>query len=129
VAGRELERERRLGARDLAVIRVDAIWLAVDPMDMRAGTETALARVVKVFGAAHPHHAYIFANGRANRIKILVHDGFGVWLAARRLNTGRFAWPQRGAVLQMALSAEQLSALVIGLPWQRLGENSVIRVT
>ncbi|MDR6918909.1 hypothetical protein J2X66_005814 [Pseudomonas sp. 3296] len=34
------------------MIRVDAIWLATEPMDMRAGTETALARVVAVFGAA-----------------------------------------------------------------------------
>jgi hypothetical protein len=29
---------------------------------MRAGTDTALGRIVKVFGAAHPHHAYLFAN-------------------------------------------------------------------
>jgi len=34
------------------VIRIDTIWLATEPMDMRAGTETALARVVAVFGAA-----------------------------------------------------------------------------
>jgi transposase len=111
------------------MIRIDAIWLAVEPMDMRAGTETALARVVKVFGAAHPHHAYVFANGRANRMKVLVHDGFGVWLAARRLNTGRFVWPHRGVDTHVALSTEQLAALVLGLPWQRLGEDSIIRVT
>lgn len=49
------------------MIRVDAIWLAVEPLDMRAGTETALARVVRVFGEARPHHAYLFANARANR--------------------------------------------------------------
>ncbi|WP_306880932.1 hypothetical protein [Variovorax boronicumulans] len=30
------------------------MWLATEPIDMRTGTETALARVVKVFGAAHP---------------------------------------------------------------------------
>ena len=47
------------------MIRIDAIWLAVDPMDMRAGTDTALARVGQVFGAARPHHAYLFANKRA----------------------------------------------------------------
>ncbi|RUE99649.1 IS66 family insertion sequence hypothetical protein, partial [Pseudomonas aeruginosa] len=54
-------------------------------MDMRAGTETALARVVQVFGAAQPHCAYLLTNKRANRMKVLVHDGFGIWLAARRL--------------------------------------------
>ncbi|CAM4334985.1 IS66 family insertion sequence element accessory protein TnpB [Bordetella tumbae] len=71
------------------MIRIDQIWLAVKPMDMRAGTETALARVVQVFGAAQPHHAYLFANRRATPVKVLVHDGIGVWLAARRLNQGR----------------------------------------
>ena len=51
------------------MIRIDAVWLAIEPMDMRAGTDTALARVVKVFGAAHPNQAYLFANRRANRIE------------------------------------------------------------
>ena len=60
---------------------------------MRAGTDTALGRVVKVFGSAHPHTAYLFANKRANRMKVLVHDGIGIWLAARRLHQGRFVWP------------------------------------
>ncbi|MDC6166483.1 hypothetical protein [Paucibacter sp. XJ19-41] len=32
--------------------------MAVQPLDMRLGTEAALARVVGIFGAAHPHHAY-----------------------------------------------------------------------
>ncbi|AEC21719.1 hypothetical protein PT7_3179 [Pusillimonas sp. T7-7] len=101
------------------MIRIDQIWLAVEPMDMRAGTDTALARVVKVFGAAQPHHAYLFANRRANRLKVLVHDGMGVWLAARRLHQGRFTWPRPDAADQR-LSQEQLQALVIGLPWHRL---------
>lgn len=35
-----------MDARTAAVIRIDAVWLAVEPLDMRAGTETALARVV-----------------------------------------------------------------------------------
>ena len=75
------------------MIRVEAVWLAIDPLDMRSGSEAALARVVHVFGAARPHHAYLFANRRANRMKVLVHDGIGVWLAARRLNLGKFVWP------------------------------------
>lgn len=108
------------------MIRVEAIWLACEPMDMRAGAETALARVVAVFGAARPHHAYLFANKRATRLKVLVHDGIGVWLAARRLNAGRFVWPQGGG--QVSLSREQLDALVLGLPWQRLGDAGIIRV-
>ncbi len=34
-----------------------AFWLATEPLDMRAGSETALARVVQVFGAEQPHFA------------------------------------------------------------------------
>ena len=109
------------------MIRVDRIWLAIEPMDMRAGPDRALARVVRDFGAAHPHHAYVFANKRANRMKVLVHDGFGIWLAARRLHRGKFVWPtlSNGSML---LRDEQLQALVIGLPWQRIGEDGIIRV-
>ena len=72
------------------MIRVDALWLSTRPLDMRAGTETILAQVVRVFGEAKPHHAYLFANQRGNRLKVLVHDGYGIWLANRRLNQGRF---------------------------------------
>lgn len=117
-------RLRLVEPRVAAVIRVDAVWLACEPLDMRAGTETALGRVVKVFGEARPHHAYLFANRRANRMKALVHDGIGVWLAARRLNAGRFVWPHSGSTL--VLSRAQLDALVLGLPWQRIGEAGVI---
>ncbi|WP_213769277.1 IS66 family insertion sequence element accessory protein TnpB [Caballeronia sp. dw_19] len=74
------------------MIRIDEAWLAVDPLDMRAGFDTVLARVVAVFDAAHPHHAYLFTNRRANRLKVLVHDGIGIWSAARRLNQGQFVW-------------------------------------
>jgi transposase len=109
------------------VIRVDALWLAVQPLDMRAGTEAALARVVAVFGAARPHHAYLFANRRANRVKVLVHDGIGVWLAARRLSQGRFTWPAQGAD-SVTLTRAQFDALVLGLPWQHVGDAGIITV-
>ena len=109
------------------MIRVDALWLAVEPLDLRAGPEAALARVVTVFGAARPHHAYLFTNKRANRLKVLVHDGIGVWLAARRLNAGKFVWP-RDAATTLSVSRPQFDALVLGLPWQRVGEAGIIRV-
>ena len=41
-----------------------------------------MAHVVQALGSARAHHGYLFANARATRIKLLVHDGFGVWCAA-----------------------------------------------
>src|SRR5690625_7893205 len=96
-------------------------------MDMRAGPDTALARVIRDFGQAVPHHAYVFANKRANRMKILVHDGFGVWLGARRLNEGGFNWPRPGQK-RIELTDEQLQAVVLGLHWHRRGEGALISV-
>ena len=112
------------------MIRIDAVWLAVHPVDMRAGADRLLASVVRVFGAAQAHHGYLFANARSTRIKLLVHDGFGVWCAARRLNKGSFEWP-RGtaaatATAPVTLTSDQFNALVIGLPWQRLEQLRLI---
>ena len=116
------------------MIRIDRLWLCSAPVDMRAGAERLLACVVQVTGAAHAHHGYLFTNARATRIKLLVHDGFGVWCATRRLHAGRFAWLDRSpgeapmaATLQ--LTAAQFEALTVGLPWQRLGERSIITRT
>ncbi len=110
------------------MIRIDAMWLAAEPVDMRAGADRLLARVVQVFGAAHAHHGYLFANARGTRVKLLVHDGFGVWCAARRLNAGRFAWvaPTSTAPLSLSLTRAQFDALVLGLPWERLNELSTL---
>ncbi|MDP1650187.1 MAG: IS66 family insertion sequence element accessory protein TnpB [Rubrivivax sp.] len=110
------------------MIRIDAMWLAVEPIDMRAGADRLLARVVQVFGAARAHHGYLFANSRSTRIKLLVHDGFGVWCAARRLNAGSFVWPRQATAdaAPVTLTADQFGALVLGLPWQRLEQMRVI---
>jgi transposase len=110
------------------MIKIEAVWMSTAPLDMRAGTDTALARVVAVFGAARPHHAYCFANARANRIKVLVHDGIGIWLAARRLHSGRFTWAGVNDNPILSLSSAQLDALVLGLPWQRIGAAGIITV-
>lgn len=60
-------------------------------------------------------------------MKVLVHDGIGVWLAARRLNSGKFIWP-KDITGTLTLSRVQLDALVLGLPWQLVGEAGVITV-
>lgn len=115
---------RGLIARLASMIRVEAGWLCIEPMDMRAGTDTTLVRVVKVFGAARPHHAYVFANKRSTRLKVLVRDGIGIgiWLAARSLHQGLFIWPGGGCGAPQSLKREQLDALVLGLPWHRRGD-------
>ena len=117
------------------LIQIEALWLAVQPIDMRAGADALLARVVQVFGSAQAHHGYLFANARSTRIKLLMHDGFGVWCAARRLNAGRFVWPRElldgsrsgsSPPAPLTLTQPQFDALVLGLPWQKLEQMRCI---
>jgi transposase len=120
-----------LSSEDFPVIRIDTLWLCTQPQDMRCGADRLLNVVINTVGQARAHHGYLFANARATRIKLLVHDGFGVWCATRRLHAGRFVWLDHGAtagsaVPALQLTAQQFDALALGLPWQRLDEFGVI---
>ena len=95
---------------------------------MRCGMDTLMNQIIAVFGAAQAHHAYLFTNRGANRMKVIVHDGFGVWLCSRRLHKGSFNWGKSADLgSSVTLSTEHFNALIVGLPWQRLGEYSSIK--
>ena len=85
-----------------------------------------MAQVLRAFGYIKPHCAYLFCNKRGHRMKLLVHDGLGIWLCARRLEQGKFHWVQLHQGETVALSPEQLQALIQGLPWQRIGRQQVV---
>ncbi len=59
-------------------------------------------------------------------MKVLVHDGFGLWLCARRLYEGCFIRAVLATDRSIALTHEQLQAIVVGLPWERLDERTKI---
>ena len=107
------------------MIRIEAIWLALGASDLRGGIDKLLGQVVRGFAlGAQAHHAYVFANRRADRLKVLVYDGVGMWLCTRRLQAGSFAWPRErldSGAGSISLTREQFDWLVCGLPWQRLG--------
>ena len=104
------------------MIRIETIWLALGVSDLRGGIDKLLAQVVHGFAlGAQAHHAYVFANRRADRLKVLVYDGAGMWLCTRRLQAGSFAWPREDSHSgALNLTREQFDWLVAGLPWQRL---------
>ena len=111
------------------MIRIEAVWLALGASDLRGGIDKLLALVVHGFAlGAQAHHAYVFANRRADRLKVLVYDGSGMWLCTRRLQAGSFAWPGEAAG-SLSLTREQFDWLVAGLPWQRLGAPQPASIT
>jgi transposase len=78
--------------------------------------------VGSVFGLTNAHHGYLFANACANRIKLLVHDRFGIWCATRRLHQGSFFWPRQAPERDQAqmLTTKQFQALVVSLSLERM---------
>lgn len=61
-------------------------------------------------------HLFLFSNAQRNRLKILVFDGSGLWVCAKRLEKGRFRWPAAGeGQVRIVLSHEELAMLVGGI--------------
>ena len=61
-------------------------------------------------------HVFLFTNARRNRLKLLVYDGSGLWVAAKKLDGGRFRWPESDTtVTRIVLSQEELALLVGGI--------------
>jgi transposase len=95
------------------------IWLAAGVTDMRRGMH-GLAAVVQTALAENPFsgHVFVFRGRRGDLIKVLWWSGDGLCLFAKRLERGRFVWPQatEGSV---HLSSAQLSMLLEGINWKR----------
>ena len=61
-------------------------------------------------------HVFLFANARRNRLKPLVYDGSGLWICSKKLDGGRFRWPETDrTVTKIVLSHEELTLLLGGI--------------
>ena len=95
------------------------IWVAAGVTDMRRGFD-GLAALVQTTLAENPFagHVFVFRGKRGDLVKLLWWSGDGMNLYAKRLERGRFVWPQAttGAV---HLTNAQLSMLLEGIDWRR----------
>jgi transposase len=62
-------------------------------------------------------HIFIFRGRRGDMVKLLWFDGDGLCLLQKRLERGRFVWPQASSGT-VSLSRAQLSMLLEGIDWR-----------
>ena len=95
------------------------VWLAAGMTDVRAGFNSLAAKVQTVlerdpfFG-----HVFVFRGKRGDLLKVLWWSGNGMCLLMKRLEKGRFVWPQADGCV-ICLSPAQLSLLLEGIDWRQ----------
>jgi transposase len=105
-----------------AVIQVSVgtrIWLVAGLTDMRCGFQGLSAKVQTAI-EENPMggNVFIFRGRRGDLVKVLWATEDGLWLLARRLERGRFVWPQADGG-KVHLTAAQLSMLLEGIDWRQ----------
>ena len=95
------------------------IWIVAGVTDMRRGF-TGLCAMVQTGLQQSPlsGSVFIFRGRRGDLVKLLWHDGDGLCLFQKRLDRGRYTWPQAESGT-VSLTRAQLSMLCEGIDWRR----------
>jgi transposase len=105
------------------------IYVAVEAVDMRKGFE-GLYGLVRDQLCHDPlsGHLFLFANKTKTRLKALVWDGSGLWVCAKRLEKGRFRWPEaKPQQRAVTMRSEELAMLVNGLDLKQTRQRNWYR--
>ena len=95
--------------------------MALAPVDMRKQYDGLWAAAQEQLNEDPKHGAvFVLTNRERTRLKLLYWDGTGVWVLAKRLEQGRFSWPEPSAAQRkLALAPEALALLVGGVELRR----------
>ena len=107
------------------------IYLAAGSTDMRKSFEGLFGLVRdRLLCDALSGHIFLFSNAQRNRLKLLFWDGSGLWVCAKRLEKGRFRWPEaEGEESKITLSHEELMLLIGGIDLAQTRRRAWHRVT
>src|SRR5438045_7379322 len=106
------------------------IYLAAGTTDMRKGFE-GLYGLVRDRLQCEPlsGHIFLFCNAQRNRLKLLFWDGSGLWVCAKRLEKGRFRWPEvESEQVKVVLTQEELALLLGGIDLRQTARRRWHRV-
>ena len=92
------------------------VFLCAGATDMRKGYDGLYGLVAgRLEQDPLSGHLFVFCNGSRNRIKVLFWDSTGLWGGAKRLEKGRFWWPEAGSAVVVTLGHDRLGMLLAGI--------------
>lgn len=89
------------------------IYLACGATDLRKAIN-GLSVIVQKHLRFDPFEEalFVFCNRSRDRMKILEWDGDGFWMYVKRLEKGRFQWPQKSDTPSIALDEREFAILL-----------------
>src|SRR5881628_2347061 len=129
-------RRRRIGSPDprrgtglmFGLGPATKIYMAVEGVDMRKGFDGLYGLVRDRLGQDPlSGHLFLFTNRARSRLKVLVWDGSGLWVCAKRLEKGCFRWPDTENAHSVTMRAEELAMLVNGLDLKQTRQRNWYR--
>jgi transposase len=105
------------------------VHLAPGATDLRNSIDGLAALVSAVFELdPFSDRLFVFCNRRRDKLKILRWDHNGFWLYYRRLERGRFQWPQDGRE-SVVITRRQLQWLLDGLSIDQRQAHGAVRAS
>ena len=105
------------------------IYVAAGATDMRKHFDGLYGLVRDHLGCTpESGHVFLFTNARRNRLKLVVYDGSGLWVCAKKLDRGCFRWPDADStVKKIVLSHEELTLLLGGIDLKQTSRRAWYR--
>lgn len=92
------------------------VFVVTGATDMRKGFNGLHGIVAQRLGLDPASgHLFVFCNAARNRLKVLLWDGSGLWVCAKRLERGGFGWDWDASQSSATIPHEQLAMLLGGL--------------
>jgi transposase len=105
------------------------IWLYPEPVDFRKQLDGLVILVADALSKDPcSGELFIFRNRGANKVRLLWYDCNGFWLCCRRLEKGKFIFPDRESAV-CELTRDQLSWLLSGLNFLENKPFSAVRAS
>ncbi len=101
------------------------LMLSIDPIDFRKGMDSLIGVCRGLVADPYSGTVFAFRNKRGTSVKLLVYDGTGFWLCAKRFSRGKLAyWPSSSSdqicATTMTIILNQGSPAIMSPSWRQL---------